>query len=323
MGLFRKPAASKKGLMLLAYGDSGVGKTTLALSAPKVAAIDSEKGMSWYEGREAGKNLVGVFNTQDFFKLEDAMNEVKEDHEGVESLVIDSETKFKENIEEVYIEIEKKRARKNHKDPDDANISIRSWGQIGQVSNHLQNKKLDLASAGINVISIAQQADIKDEKGKVLGHKPAMKKNADYDYDVVLYLFVKEAEGKTRHYAKVMKDRTETFAIGQIVENPTFDMWQKVTDAVKDSKVIEHSFADDNAAAKDQYEEQTEEQDIPVLERFTTFVENNPDKMDEIQKMISSVKLSKDGLANPTAADMKKLETILAQFKTTQETTVA
>ena len=47
MSLFKKVEETKTALKVLAFGASGSGKTTFALTFPKIVAIDSEAGIGF------------------------------------------------------------------------------------------------------------------------------------------------------------------------------------------------------------------------------------------------------------------------------------
>lgn len=213
-------------MKILIYGESGSGKTVFALSFPKSIVVDSEDGYSWYEGTERTRNVVGILDSQSYDDLENLMDELDDaNDEEFSSLVIDSETKVYENIKEALQNVEETRAARKGRDVLDANLSMRSYGKIGQLSGRLQNAKLRLASQGINVISVAQAADEMEDAGNgqrvKVGEKPNMDKKARFDYDVVIRLFTKD----NKYYGEIEKDRLEVFERGDIVENPSYQNW--------------------------------------------------------------------------------------------------
>lgn len=222
----RKPNSRKKGMKILIYGESGSGKTVFALSFPKSIVVDSEDGYSWYEGTERTRNVVGILDSQSYDDLENLMDELDDaNDEEFSSLIIDSETKVYENIKEALQNVEETRAARKGRDVLDANLSMRSYGKIGQLSGRLQNAKLRLASQGINIISVAQAADEMEDAGNgqrvKVGEKPNMDKRARFDYDVVIRLFTKD----NKYYGEIEKDRLEVFERGDIVENPSYQNW--------------------------------------------------------------------------------------------------
>lgn len=213
-------------MKILIYGESGSGKTVFALSFPKSIVVDSEDGYSWYEGTERTRNVVGILDSQSYDDLENLMDELDDaNDEEFSSLVIDSETKVYENIKEALQNVEETRAARKGRDVLDANLSMRSYGKIGQLSGRLQNAKLRLASQGINIISVAQAADEMEDAGNgqrvKVGEKPNMDKRARFDYDVVIRLFTKD----NKYYGEIEKDRLEVFERGDIIENPSYQNW--------------------------------------------------------------------------------------------------
>lgn len=213
-------------MKILIYGESGSGKTVFALSFPKSIVVDSEDGYSWYEGTERTRNVVGILDSQSYDDLENLMDELDDaNDEEFSSLVIDSETKVYENIKEALQNVEETRAARKGRDVLDANLSMRSYGKIGQLSGRLQNAKLRLASRGLNIISVAQEKDEMEDTGNgqrvKVGEKPNMDKRARFDCDVVIRLFTKD----NKYYGEIEKDRLEVFERGDIGENPSYQNW--------------------------------------------------------------------------------------------------
>lgn len=292
MSLFRRPQARKVGLKVFVTGNTGSGKSIFGLSFPQVYAIDSEAGLARYEGREYGNNIEFIANTQSFKELEGAMKEInkitKDKNHNVGTVVIDSETKFYQNLQETCMSIEENKALKKGTDLMDVGLSIRSWGKIRQISTKLQNMKIDLSTKGVNLISIAQVEDVKEKVGDTfvkVGEKPNANKNIEYDYDIVINLFTEMADGKVVYKGEIKKDRTGKTRVGQILENPSYAIWNnEVSD--KD-EVIETSFQDDVA------------QDIEIIEK-----EENIDATVETT------------ISTPNAATSKQKETPVVDNKT-------
>ena len=220
-----KPGTHKKGLKILVYGDTGTGKTSFALTFPKSLILDTEDGYEWYENTEKAKNMAGIARSQSFDDLDDLLDQLDRDSSEYSTFVIDSETKIYENLQEALLDVEERRARKKHRDELDANISQRSWGKIKQISLRLQNEKIRLASQGVNIVSVSQAADVMENSGDTMvkvGEKPDMHKKAKYDYDIKLRLFIKDG----KYYGEVEKDRTDTYSVGTVLENPSYDNWK-------------------------------------------------------------------------------------------------
>lgn len=257
----RKPNSRKKGLKILVYGPTGVGKTMFSLSFPKIVYIDTEDGAGWYEGTEQSKNLLNVLDTQSYADLEELLDNLEDsDVEGeFDTFVVDSETKIYENIQEALQSVEESRAARKGRDVLDANLSVRSWGKIKQLASRLQNAKIRLASQGVNVVSVAQESDVMKDAGKnvrvKVGEKPNMSKTAPYDYDVILRLFIRDG----KYYGVIEKDRTNTLKLGTEVENPSYDLWAKRLNA-KDNqgKSIAKDFGKDAEKSQKAYAKEVE-----------------------------------------------------------------
>ena len=237
MGLLQKVNEQpKSGLKVLTYGATGTGKTRFALTVPGIAAADSEDGMTWYtKDKELGKNLLFRNVTNSSKDMEELLEEIEEEFEeaSIKTFLIDSETKFYQNLQHVQLNIAEARAKKNARSADAEGLSQKEWGKIKQVSQRIQNAKIMLASQGVNIVSVAQESDIKEKQGEnfvVVGHKPDVAKSLEFDYDIILRLFTKEEYEKgvkvTRYKAEIIKDRTGTFQKNEVVDNPHFSMWE-------------------------------------------------------------------------------------------------
>lgn len=229
MGIFKSVKETKSGLKVLAFGKTGKGKTYFALTFPAIAAIDSEDGMAWYK---RNKNLIQIANTTSAEDIEEALEEI-ESNDAIKTFVIDSETKIYENLQFGGLNVAEKRARQKGQSVDDANLSQREWGKIKLVTKKLQSTKIMLASKGVNIVSVAQEKDIKEKKGDnwiTVGCEPDTAKGFEYDYDIVIRLFTEKDE-KTKeelYKGEILKDRTGTFKKGEIVSNPSFEYWKDI-----------------------------------------------------------------------------------------------
>ena len=254
---FREAKANKIGGKFLAYGETGSGKSWFQLTFPNVACIDSEAGIGFYEGKAItlnnGKtynNLKLVDNTSDLDTLEEDLDSFLdgEYEDKINTLSIDSETKFYSTMQISALEVEERRARRKGGDIDDAGISVKQWGRIKLINMKFQQAKIDLSSKGMHIVSIAQQVEIKDDKGeKVIGYKPDMHKSVGFDYDVVLRFFKKknkDGDGCT-YYAEVIKDRTGVTKVGSVIENPCYDMWKDFFDGISKLDTLKTSYRND------------------------------------------------------------------------------
>lgn len=253
---FREAKSAKIGGKFLSFGETTSGKSWFQLTFPKVACIDSETGIAHYEKKpitlnngNTYNNLIMVDNTADLDVLEEDLDAFLDgDYDGkIETLSIDSETKFYNTYQIGALEVEERRARRKGGDIDDAGISVKQWGRIKIINMKFQQAKIDLSSKGIHVVSIAQAVEIKDEDGKkVVGYKPDMHKSIAFDYDTILRHFTKkDKEGNITFWAEVIKDRTGVTKIGQIIENPCYDIWKPYFDSMNGLETNETSYRKD------------------------------------------------------------------------------
>src|SRR5574344_1548158 len=153
-------------MKVLAYGFEGTGKTLFALSFPDIILIDTEAGSTFYLSGEEGKNVKGVLRTQGYKKYEEALSEVARDWDKLEmqTLVTDSVTKLRQNLSDTIINVDIKRNKRNGMADAElnSNLSMRSWGKIGEISKRHQNIKIDLSN-NVNIVDIAQAKEIKDD----------------------------------------------------------------------------------------------------------------------------------------------------------------
>ena len=313
MGLFRKPSTKKLGIKVLLMGEKGVGKSVFALSFPQVYAMDAETGMAFYENHPVyGKNLVAIANTQDFNELQEAIEELMEVEEG--TLVIDSETKFYQNLTDASLQVEEKKARKAGKDVMDSAVSMRGWGRIKSVATRLQNLKIDLSAKGVNVISVSQIDDVKQKMGDTfvkVGEKPVMQKGSEYDYDIVIKLFTEvTATGETVYKGLILKDRTGVTKVNQIVENPSYETWRLFLESRDGAEKIKSNLASDQEKAQKALEEEDAEAEKTVTDKLKeAMAKSDAHKMKALE-LIKEAKIV-NPLAPKDAKELQKLQAIV------------
>lgn len=312
MGLFRKPSAKKLGLKVLVMGEKGVGKSVFTLSFPKVYAMDAETGMAFYESHPVfGKNLEAIANTQDFNELQEAIEEMMDLEEG--TLVIDSETKFYQNLTDASLKVEEAKARNNGKNVDDSAVSMRGWGRIKSVAQRLQNLKIDLSAKGVNVISVSQIDDVKQKVGDnfvKIGEKPVMQKGSEYDYDIVLKLFTEMDANKNVSYkGLILKDRTGVTKVGQVISDPSYDTWRLFLESRDGADKIKSTLSKDLSKSQKALKEEDAELEKTLTDKFRELVAKSEEHK---TKLIGLVQ--KAGIENPLspkANELKKLEAII------------
>lgn len=317
MGLFKKVEETKSGIKVLAFGDTGTGKTTFALSFPRIAALDSELGMEFYKGKTP--NLLYHLPTNSADEVEEALEEINDELiDEIDTFIIDSETKIYENLQHAALQVAERRARNKQQNVDDANISTREWGKIKLINSRIQSAKIMLSSKGVNIVSICQEKPIKEKKGDeyvILGYEPDAAKGLKYDYDLVLRLFTaKDSKTKEEVYkAEVLKDRTGVFKKGDIIDNPTYEHWREVVEGKKNLKenVIDFVKNIDRDIEKIKSESETLED---ITEKFKTLLKGLKDKS-------SVVTYSKQiGVDNPLKCnDLDKMRLLLEFVENLQD----
>ena len=302
-------------MKVLAYGFEGTGKTLFALSFPDIILIDTEAGSTFYLGGKEGENVKGVLRTQGYKKYEDALSEVARDWDKLEmqTLVTDSVTKIRQNLSDTIINVDVKRNKRNGMADAElnSNLSMRSWGKIGEISKRHQNIKIDLSN-NVNIVDIAQAKEIKDDNQKVIDIRPDMDKSSPYDYDLKLFLFTKkDSDGTTKFYARVDKDRTKKYKTGDIIENPSFALWSN-TLGDSDNRV-ETNYSDDQKHDEEAYAEETEKDNQTIQERLAEFSSNlSAEDKKKFTDLLSENKIT--NLNKMTKAQHKKLVGLMNNF---------
>lgn len=302
-------------MKVLAYGFEGTGKTLFALSFPDIILIDTEAGSTFYLGGKEGENVKGVLRTQGYKKYEDALSEVARDWDKLEmqTLVTDSVTKLRQNLSDTVINVDVKRNKRNGMADAElnSNLSMRSWGKIGEISKRHQNIKIDLSN-NVNIVDIAQAKEIKDDNQQVIDIRPDMDKSSPYDYDLKLFLFTKkDSDGTTKFYARVDKDRTKKYKTGEIIENPSFALWSN-TLGDSDNRV-ETNYSDDQKQDEEAYAEETEKDNQTIQERLAEFSGNlSAEDKKKFTELLSENKIT--NLNKMTKAQHKKLVGLMDNF---------
>ena len=86
-------------LKMLVYGDSGVGKTVTALSFPKPAVIDTERGTTYY----GDKFAFDVLPTTSWHETIKNLEALVKDPNGYKTLVIDPFSILYDDLQEKHL----------------------------------------------------------------------------------------------------------------------------------------------------------------------------------------------------------------------------
>lgn len=309
---FKKAERTKHGGKFLFYGKQGSGKSYAALTYPNIAAIDSETGIADYEGRDIeinGKkynNLVFVDRTANIEDLEENLESLLDgDYDNdVNTFVVDSETKLYAAEQLGCLEVAEKQARRKGQDVSDTAVTMRGWGRIKNLNMKFQQAKIALSSKGMHVVSVAQGVDVTNDDGKVIGIKPDMAKNIQFDYDVIVLFFTKKEKDEAgnqvvKYYGEIQKDRTNCTHVGDIIENVTYDIWKDYYEKdMKDMKTNNAYRNDLKNAVK--YAEEEADKAEELAEEFKELLKSLKDNKDAM------LKVSK--LMKEKGVDIKKLD---------------
>jgi len=228
----RKAGVNFIGGKFFLFGETGSGKSMMITTFPKIAIIDTETGFSEYE---TYPNVEFVENTTSFKEIIDTLEEINDEYiDKIETFAVDSETNIHNSMNIAMMDVAEKKALKAGKDPTDANVQIRGFGKIKNVTRKIQLMKIDLSSKGKFIVSTAQKGDITKmigDKMVKIGEKAESHKSLPYDYDIILRLFVEKTKVKGKevasYKAEVIKDRTTVTSKYDIIENPSFKIWEK------------------------------------------------------------------------------------------------
>jgi hypothetical protein len=224
------------------FGGQGTGKSTVAGTFPRINLVDAEDGQTYYLADN--DNILNVLPTTSAADVQKALDELNDESmlSSYDTVVIDSGTKLYENMQAAAYEIVENRAKKQRFkgrdiDLDDLNLSQRDWGHIRRWNQQLATTYILMSNMGKWTVVTAHEReitkDIKKANGEtekvVIGYRPDLARKAEHDFDILLRTFNEKdpKTGEMRFFAEVYKDRTNVTKIGQIIENPTFEIWRE------------------------------------------------------------------------------------------------
>ena len=234
---------------VLIFGATSSGKSTTAGTFPKINLVDSEDGNTYY--LEDNPNILNVMRTTSASEVQETFDELDDEELLAEfdTIVIDSGTKLYENMQSAAYEVVEKRSRKQVRkgkdiDLEDLNLSQRDWGHIKRWNQALKTAYIMFSSQGKWIVEVAHQKDVfrdptDDEKKRgidrvKIGEAPDLAKKAEYDFDIVMQMFTKEdKDGNVTYFGKIYKDRTGVTKKGEIIENPSFEIWRTKWEGTK------------------------------------------------------------------------------------------
>lgn len=187
-----KPEKIEKRLKALFYGSAGVGKTTAAISFPKVYLIDTEKGAENSQYTDIlSKNGGVIFQTTDFDELVTEVTALLTEKHEYKTLVIDPLTTL-------YNDLLDKSALKTGTE------FGRHYADANKQIKHLLNL---LVRLDMNVIITAHQKHEYGQNLSIVGSTFDCYKKLDYLFDLVFEI---QKRGKDR-VGLIKKSRIEAF----------------------------------------------------------------------------------------------------------------
>ncbi|TVY09885.1 AAA family ATPase [Paenibacillus cremeus] len=227
----QKREKKREGVTFLWYGESATGKTPTGLSFPNQLLFDSDGGTKFYE--EYNDNILMESNTLVFKEMNDDLDDFESDEElfnQVETINIDSATRYHENMKHAALKVVEQRARKSNRLLEGEGLSFKEYGVMGLHYDRFFAKLLTYVKMGKNLSYVAEASDETESRTDAQGNqisvkvgvKPNLPKGSKFDFDVVVQTYTKD--GKS--FGKVEKDRTKTFNIGDIVEMPNYNHWK-------------------------------------------------------------------------------------------------
>jgi len=194
----KKPTTIEKRLKALFYGAPGAGKTTAAISFPKVYLIDTERGAEndrYVKLLEKGGGVI--FQTTDFDELLGQVKALLTEQHDYKTLVIDPLTIL-------YNDLLDKSAMKNGTD----------FGRhYNEANKHIKQLLALLLRLDMNVIITSHSKKEYGNNMAVIGETFDCYKKLDYLFDLVFEI---QKRGKDNRVALIKKTRIESFPDGEM-----------------------------------------------------------------------------------------------------------
>lgn len=201
---FAKAGKAGKRLKLFLVGDSGVGKTTLALQFPAPCVIDLERGAELY-GDSFSFDILPVTDAEAAMEAVEWLMNNKHDYK---TLVIDPITVYWEALQKKWSDIFKMRNKggKGFKF-EFYDLQIRDWQTIKSEWKAFLRRVISL---DMNIIVTAREKQERDKNMNVIGTTFDGEKGLPYAFDTVIHMYM---DGDKR-MGRTRKDRTNTMPEG-------------------------------------------------------------------------------------------------------------
>lgn len=239
---FVKPEKLKEGVRILVYGQSGSGKTPFVLTFPKLALVDADSSATFY--KDDCPNIVVMTNTGSLKEVSEELDDLEADEElfsEILSIGVDSISRYYENLQHAALKVVEQRARKNARLVEGEGLSQKEWGIIKLHYDRFMSKLMYYSKLGKNIIVVAEGKDekevVKQADGTLVfitkGITYNSSKGAEFDFDIVLE-FTKDGNGGS--LARVIKDRTKTFKVDEIIEMATYEHWKEAIEKAQSGR---------------------------------------------------------------------------------------
>jgi len=304
---------------VLAFGATGSGKSTFAGTFPNINLVDSEDGNTYY--LESNPNIIGVMRTTSASEVQETLDELNDEEalKDFDTIAIDSGTKLYENMQAAAYEVVEKRSRKQMRkgkevDMSDLGLATRDWGHIKRWNQALKTAYIIFSSMGKWVVEIAHQKDIFDDPSslnkKKIGEAPDLAKKAEHDFDIVLQMFTKEdKDGNVTYFGKIYKDRTGVTKKGEIIENPSFEIWRAKWESTKKFGVKKALDLSVGVSKDTEFMEAEDEQAEDIANQIKALLKTSSEEnQKKIGKKIRDLEINIKDLVNN---DIEKLNQVL------------
>jgi len=222
---------AKPSIIMLVYGNGGVGKTTFASTAPKPLLLDCENGSKYFGLRGIKLDVAHILSWSDMQGVFDIAKSGEYD-----TLIIDPIGELMEKLKNFMIA---KGDRKNVQS--DGSPSMAGWGWL---KDTMRSTLKIIRDSGVNLLIVAH-VDEKEVEGTLVKRPKIMTKISEEliaFVDVVGYMTTVTVEGEVKRIIRVQpsetyeaKDRTEQ--LGAIIP-PNF---KDIIDACQGTKKFKWS----------------------------------------------------------------------------------
>jgi len=227
-----KASDAKKKLKVMCYGTWGTGKTLFALGFPSPLVVDMEGGADLY----GGQFKFDVVRTRSVADVVEVLDMVRKDGgKRWKTLVIDPVTVLYESLLTAHQANAERRIlnynanpknRDRQKPLEDAALAPRDWNRL---KRRLYDMLIEATNANVHLVLTAHAKDVTETKtvfgevvSEVVGHRPDFDRGGGYYPDVVLFFYM---EG-VKFMARAEKGRAGIVQTGQIIQNPSFSLFQ-------------------------------------------------------------------------------------------------